>query len=301
MDNKIESSKPLHPLAEVFGFPVTNYTKDAERFRRNKLCPFNNRVPSCTKDKAKNPLGVCSIFDDGKPVITCPVRFRENWIIVEQASEFFFKKGTLWTSIAEVRLDDKNGKSAGNIDIILVAYNEQGKITDFGSLEVQAVYISGNIRTPFEHYMSNSENRQTFKWVGKPNYPKPDYLSSSRKRLIPQVLYKGGIFKTWHKKQAVALQKGFFETLPEMPRANRKDADLAWFLYDIVLDKTENRYRLVNEEIVYTKFEPAMKRIIDPEPGQVEEFIELLQEKLDEKLDGNPPDAPTLTDTVLQQ
>ncbi len=200
MGSRTKSNKSEQPLAEVFGFPTTNSTKEARRFRWNKLCPFNNRVPSCTKDKARNPLGVCSIFSDGYPVITCPVRFRDRWIIVEKASEFFFEEGTAWTSIAEVRLTDINGKSAGNIDIVLVAYNQQGQVVDFGSLEIQAVYISGNIRAPFEYYMKNPEKMRNFNWREKPNYPKPDYLSSSRKRLIPQVLYKGGILKAWRKK-----------------------------------------------------------------------------------------------------
>jgi len=291
---------PVHPLAEVFGFPITNSTSEAKRLRRNKLCPFSNKVPSCTKDKAKNPLGVCGIFSDGKPVITCPIRFRERWIIVEQAAKFFFKEGTSWTSLAEIRLADKSGKSAGNIDIVLVAYDEQGHVTDFGSLEVQAVYISGNIRAPFEYYMRNPQGRQKFDWHGKPNYPKPDYLSSSRKRLVPQVLYKGGILKAWHKKQAVVLQKRFFETLPEIARVERKQADLAWLLYDLKLNRNENRYELVSDETVYTGFEPALKQIESPKPGRIEDFIEILQQKLDERLEGNPPDAPALGDVILQ-
>ena len=299
MGSRTKSNKLEQPLAEVFGFPTTNSTKEARRFRWNKLCPFNNRVPSCTKDKAKNPLGVCSIFSDGYPVITCPVRFRDRWIIVEQASEFFFKEGTAWTSIAEVRLTDINGKSAGNIDIVLVAYNQQGQVVDFGSLEIQAVYISGNIRAPFEYYMKNPEKMQNFNWRGKPNYPKPDYLSSSRKRLIPQVLYKGGILKAWRKKQVVALQNKFFETLPEMPRVKREEADIAWFLYDLKQDRNKGRYQLINKEVIYTKFEAALRKIVNPEPGKVEDFLGILQQKLDEKLDGNPPDAPTLIDTIL--
>ncbi|HIP96509.1 MAG TPA: hypothetical protein EYH32_04755, partial [Anaerolineae bacterium] len=52
-----------HPLAEVFGFPVGNLSAEAERYRNNKLCPYNNKVPSCTKDRAKDPLGVCSVYD----------------------------------------------------------------------------------------------------------------------------------------------------------------------------------------------------------------------------------------------
>lgn len=51
---------PKHPLAEVFGFPPDNLSAEAERYRRNRLCPYNNKVPSCTKDKANDPLGVLS-------------------------------------------------------------------------------------------------------------------------------------------------------------------------------------------------------------------------------------------------
>lgn len=295
-----KSNMARHPLNEVFGFPISNFTKEAKRFRHNKLCPFNNRVPSCTKDKAKNPLGVCSILHDEHPVITCPVRFREKWIIAEHAADFFFEKGTPWTSVAEVNLTDKMGKTAGHIDLVLVAYDDHGHVIDFGTLEVQAVYISGNIRAPFEYYMVNPRKRQNLNWQGKLNYPKPDYLSSSRKRLIPQILYKGGILKAWGKKQAVVLQKSFFQTLPEMPSVDIEKADIAWLLYELKTEPQEDRFTLVQKEIVYTEFEPALDRIIRPEPGNVEDFLEVLQEKLDERLDENPPDAPTLTDIILQ-
>lgn len=290
---------PTNPLAEVFGFPLINSKEEAKRLRRNRLCPFNNRVPSCTKDKAKNPLGVCSILSDGDPVITCPVRFREKWIIVEDAAEFFFKVGTSWTSVSEVRLTEKNGNSAGNIDIVLVAYDQQGQVIDFGSLEVQAVYISGNIRAPFEYFIENYEERKDFDWHTKPNYPKPDYLSSSRKRLVPQVMYKGTIFRAWAKKQVVVLQRSFFETLPKMPTVEREEADLGWFLYDLNYKESEKKYELTRQELIYTKFKPALDRIIKPEPGKVEDFMEVLQQKLDQKLESNPPDAPALGDVIL--
>ena len=146
-----------HPLTEIFGYPFDNFSSEAIRFRKNRLCPFGNKVPNCTKDKARNPLGVCSILHGSEIVITCPIRFRENWIIAEDAAAFFFPKETRWTTLTEVRLDDKNGKSAGNIDVVLVAYDERGHVTDFGALEVQAVYISGNIRNPFEILYAGSK------------------------------------------------------------------------------------------------------------------------------------------------
>lgn len=258
-----------NPLAEIFGFPIENRSAEAERYRKNKLCPFNNKVPSCTKDKANDPLGVCSIFEEGQTLITCPVRFREAWLIAEDASQFFFKPDVSWTSIAEVRLADKDGNTAGNIDLVLVSYDDRGQVLDFGSLEIQAVYISGNIRWPFERYMSSRQRSRNFSWSG-PNYPKADILSSSRKRLAPQMLYKGGILKKWGKKQAVALQTSFFETLPRLKEAPQSKADIAWMLYDLRLDKLSKRFKLTQNRVIYTEFDPTLRQITTAKPGRVQ-------------------------------
>ena len=284
------------PLGEVFGFPIKNESSKAQRYRKQKLCPYNNKVPNCTKDKANNPLGVCSVWHNGISVITCPTRFREDWLIIENAAEFAFGSKATWTSLSEIKLVDKNGQSAGNIDFVLVQYNEKGQLIDFVSLEVQGVYISGNLRNPFEEYIKKQS--EDFEWPTGYNYPKPDYLSSSRKRLIPQMLYKGGIFQSWKKKQTVALQKSFFETLPSLPTTTKSKADIAWFLYDLEFNEEQNQNNLALSEIVYTEFEPAILRVTTPEPGDVSDFINILQNRLDEHLDKNPPDAPSLTDII---
>lgn len=187
-------------------------------------------MPNCTKDKAKNPLGVCSVFHDGAPAITCPIRFREDWLITDDAASFFFPEGSTWSSLTEVRLNDANGKTAGNIDVVLVSYDESGKVLDFGALEIQAVYISGNVRDPFEYYMKDPKGRTKMDWSDQPNYPRPDYLSSSRKRLVPQLLFKGGILHSWKKKSAVALNKSFFDTLPRLAKVPKSKADIEFDL-----------------------------------------------------------------------
>lgn len=292
---------PNHPLMEVFGFPIDNFSDRSRRCRKHKLCPYNNKVPNCTKDKANDPLGVCSIASAHHGVaITCPVRFREDWLIAENAAEFFFPPDANWTSLGEVRLNDRHGESAGNIDIVLVSYDDRGHVTDFGSLEVQAVYVSGNIRRPFEHYMQDPEHHHSMDWSGQRNYPRADYLSSSRKRLVPQLIYKGAILKHWNKKQAVALHTGFFNTLPPLREVDKQEADMVWLVYDLVHDQKQNLYHLNLARTVYTLFKPALDRIVTSEPGPIEEFIGLLQEKLDKKLENgdNPPDAPTLAELL---
>lgn len=288
------------PLAEVFGFPIGNFTIEAIRHRSKRLCPHNNKVPNCTKDKAKDPLGVCSVFDIDKVVTTCPIRFRQDWIIASDAASFFFPSNVAWTSLTEVRLPDQYGHSAGNIDVVLVAYDDNGRVIDFGALEVQAVYISGNIRNAFEFFMLDPEKHHKMEWEGA-YYPRPDYLSSSRKRLAPQLIYKGGILNKWRKKAAVVVDKHFFSSLPELPTTSAEDADIAWLIYDLLLDDTSNRYKLTNIKTVYTAFTSALNTITTSEAGPIDDFIGHLQLKLDEKLEsGFPPEAPTLEDFPIE-
>lgn len=280
----------VQSLAEAFGFPAANLSEEAQRYRRLRLCPFNNKVPNCTKDKAQDPLGVCSVHDSSGLAITCPVRFRQDWLIAEDAAGFFFPTGTRWTSLTEVRLTDATGQSAGNIDVVLVAYDEAGQITDFGALEVQAVYISGNVRRPFEAYM-----RGPAEFLSHPpparDAPRADYLSSSRKRLAPQLIYKGGILHEWGKRSAVALHTAFFNTLPPLPEVPAEEAEMAWFLYDVQEDGAQHRLR--RARTVYTAFDDALLAITRSTAGPMPDFMAKLQGKLDEKLN-SAPIAPTI-------
>ena len=293
---------PKQPLAELFGFPIDNNSSDAERYRKNRLCPFNNKVPNCTKDSVTDPLGVCSLHDGDRLAIICPVRLREEWLIAEQAAAFFFPEGTRWTTLVEVRLNDKHGKSAGNIDVVIVAYNDDGKIIDFGSLEVQAVYISGNLRKAFFNpYMDDPTSYLATDWTkSRKKNPRPDYLSSSRKRLAPQLIYKGGILKAWGRKQAVAVHSAFYARLPELPEVSKEEAEIAWLIYDLVHNEALDRYVLTPTRTVYTQFKPSLDKITLSEPGPIEGFLANLQTKLDAKLEGAtdaqladvPPDVP---------
>lgn len=278
-------NKNLQPLGEVFGFPIYNESDRAKRYRDNKLCPYNNIVSNCTKNSIEFPLGICSLNHKGEQVIVCPIRFREDWTIISDAANFIFEGKAIWTHVGEVRLKDKHGKSAGNIDYVLVSYDDKGRVLDFGSLEVQAVYISGNLTGPFTAYLE--EPNPDFSWTQAFKYPKPDYLSSSRKRLIPQIIAKGSILKQWNKKQVVALQTSFYNTLPALPEFEKTESDFAFFLYDLIPDKKTKVLSLRLQRIVYTKFASALEQIAKFEAGSRIQFTEILQKKLDAKRSGN--------------
>ncbi|HUT74299.1 MAG TPA: NotI family restriction endonuclease [Armatimonadota bacterium] len=258
---------------------------EAIQHRRERVCPF--KAAKCTKDKKDDPLGVCSVFADDKVVITCPMRFRQDWLVAKDAASFFFPASAHLATLTEVRVKDKYGKLAGDIDLVLVSVDDAGRVLDFGALEVQAVYITGNVRNPFAYYMQNPKARQEMNWARQPNYPGPDYLSSSRKRLAPQLLFKGGILHSWGKKTAVALNTGFFETLPALDAVACERADIAWFVYDLEHHAARNVYTLKRRRVVYTKFEESLAKITRSAPGPMADFVRVLQKKLATQLEGN--------------
>lgn len=295
-----DAAEPKNPLAEVFGFPTSNKSERALRFQQNRLCPFNNVVPNCTKVSVVDPVGVCSLFDkDKSPTVVCPVRFKQDYIITVEAAKFFFPPETKWEALPEVRLKDSNGKAAGNVDMVLVSHDDTGTVTDFGALEIQSVYISGNVRRPFREFTSDL-TVTNIDWTGKREYPRPDYLSSSRKRLAPQLIYKGGIFKTWGKKIAVVTDRKFFGTLPTLEEVDPDKADIAWLIYDLIRATKDNLFELTHQRTIYTQFSRALDTITRTETGKVEDFIAVLQKKLTKLRKGEMVADTTLASEALE-
>ena len=288
---------PKNPLAEVFGYPVGNMSQDAINHREGRLCPYHNTSGlNCTKASATEPLGVCSIFDGDRLVVTCPVRLRQDLITLADAAHFFFPNKR-YVALTEARLKDNNGKSAGNIDIVLAVLDEHEKVVDFGAVEVQAVYISGNVRRVFNEYMKDPAANYAMEWPSK-NYPSPDYLSSSRKRLVPQLMFKGGILHAWGKKMAVVVHRGFFEQLPLLQTVDEHDADIAWLIYDLEYEPRANRYILRRSDIKYTRFENALSTIATPTVGNLNEFVEYLEERVRKGRISGAPAPSSLEPTV---
>ncbi|GEM_PF-71735 len=272
-----------HPLAEIFGFTATDFSQKAQRYRSHRQCPFNNKVPNCTNDQTKNPLGVCSILHGNKAVITCPVRFREDWLITDDAAAFFFEEGVRWSSLTAVQLTDAYGKSAGELDVVLVAYDEAGKIVDFGVIEIQAAYIAGDPRDPFEYYMKDPKTHAMMDWTAQSNYPEPDYVTSARENLVPQLIFKGSILNSWHKKMAVAISRSYFEALPNLVPVKQDEAEIAWLVYDLesVIEGDKESYQLKKSEVVYTKFQGTLSALTASYPDNVDHFMKLLPEIAD--------------------
>lgn len=250
--------------------------------------PFQQQFGPCTKDSQKNPLGVCSVKSGDVAAITCPVRFSEAGVMIDAAANWSAAVLGLTPAdlvpIAEVRLvpaaaeheleQAQEGNnlavpevvetSAGNIDYVLANIDapqagstriEDYAVNAYAALEVQAVYISGNVRNLFTEYMGGDA------WDGE-NPPRPDWLSSSRKRLVPQLAWKGSVLHAWGRPIAVSVQAAFWDTMPYLQRVttDRQDGDafreMAWVIVD--LKRRGSLYRLEHVKTAFSTFDEAL-------------------------------------------
>lgn len=181
---------------------------------------------------------------------------------------------------------DAEGGKVGNIDIVIVLYDHGGKVINFGGLEVQGVYISGNVRRAFASYVADPRIRAQMDWSNEKNYPRPDFLSS-RKRLGPQIASKGGILHGWGKRQAIVIDRAFFDELPALPEVAESEAEVVWLIYDLVRDEASNLNHLALVRQLFTAF-AATSAIVNSSPvaPPLETFMRQLQTRLDDELNG---------------
>lgn len=220
-----------HGIAEWFGEVFkTMYPARRRALARAALgqdappqCPFQRGRPACSKKG-----GVCSIqTKDGPPVITCPNRFEENdliptWLgqIVEFPTVYLAREVPFMRSPATSR-------HAGRIDMVIAMDNDA---TAWFGLELQAVYFSGKgMQSDFEMLLSDDSDEAP----GPTEFRRPDWRSSSAKRLMPQLQIKVPPLRRWGTKLAVAVDWPFFDAiggLSASPSQDLDDGDIVWLV-----------------------------------------------------------------------
>lgn len=265
-------------FAEIFGFGVDNITQDAWESRNRKYCPF--RDSPCTKSSKENPLGICSISDGQEAASLCPVRFVERDQLFKDAARLSFGKNVEFGIFPEVRIlrinaEDNKQKKIGKVDYLLGKI-ENGKVTDFAAVEVQAVYFSGSeAQTPFKYYMEN--HRLDISASDR----RPDFRSSAQKRLMPQLQIKVPVFRRWGKRFFVAVDTHFFKSLPIFQQTTSANSEVTWLIYPIA--KTGDNYKLGDVEIAYSEWDEVRNALREGTPPEPIEILTELQGKLDNK------------------
>ncbi len=104
-----------------------------------------------------------------------PLPNEKDWLITDDAASFFFDEGAVWSSLTEVRLNDANGKSARNIDMM----TQQSLFPDLADVIAPPKPInvaSVPHRSPFRYPGGKTWFVPTFRhWLAN-CYPKPDVL-----------------------------------------------------------------------------------------------------------------------------
>lgn len=278
-------------FAEVFGLPTTNTLSQSISQRNAGLCPYLNgpcqKSTYIDREGIRRPMGVCSMFHNGDQVaITCPHRLKEQGVMIEAAASFCFPDASISDVIAipEMPLKTSQGRKVGNLDYVLALKGKDDKVVDFAGLEIQTVYFSGNsIKEMFQKYLEHQKEgvAASPKQTGN---QRPDYRSSHKKRLLPQMIEKGPIFSAWKKKFCVAIHNNFYDHLCRSVNfevVEKEKADFAWVVLDY--SKTEgDQMPLELSKMVYCSFDSVLKAfLLSPDDiPSIASFVSAIEEKL---------------------
>ena len=247
-------------ISEWYGTPLSVLTPAERQARANVAlgntprlpCPFQANHPPCRKAG-----GVCSLQSyaegpdgragepEGAPVTVCPARFEQNHLVIRWLADIvgFQPAETLVAREIPFMHSMFTDKPAGKIDLVIGRNPEGGELRWYG-LEIQAVYFSGSgMTSQFEELQADQ--------APTPPYPdknrRPDWRSSSAKRLMPQLEIKVPTARRWQSKMAVAVDQTFFEAIggPSVnPTEDINEGDIIWLIPELVRDDDTGHFRL---------------------------------------------------------
>lgn len=283
-------------IAEWYGRPLLNLSRE-ERLRSAEIalrkgrggppCPFQKSRPPCRK-----PGGVCSIRryeqgDDGRigqttgdPTIVCPARFEEDQLLVAWLAEIvgFVTENAMVAREVPFMQGTSTGRAAGKIDLV-VAQTSKGDIRWYG-LEIQAVYFSGvAMQSEFTNLRDHDQPQPPFPDAIR----RPDWRSSSAKRLMPQLQIKVPTLRRWGSKIAVAVDRPFFESIggpSPTPNHDINDGDVIW-LVPVLAHSADGQYRLSRGHWEVLTLEDTCEKLLAATTVQRDIFERELRKKLE--------------------
>ena len=281
-------------IGEWYGQPLLSLSPSQRRHlalvalgEKNEIpkCPFQQNQPSCNKRG-----GVCSLRrytqrEDGRlaepvggHVITCPARFDDDRLLVLWLAEIvgFAPADALVAREVPFMQGTSTNKPAGKIDLVVAKTSNSG--INWHGLEIQAVYFSGKgMQSEFESLLNDAHVTPPFPTAIR----RPDWRSSSAKRLMPQLQIKAPTLRRWGSKVAVAVDRPFFESIGG-PSTNASkdlnDGDIIWLVPEIVTDGGQQRLSRWHWEVL--TLEASTEKLLAASTIRREEFERTLWSKL---------------------
>lgn len=180
--------------AEIFGYPVSNRSAEAEDIRRRHWCPFTDRLCSKQSRLLEYPFGVCSVQYHGEVCAICPRRFEERGslrntpIVLEQVARHYFGDVNNIVAFSEVGLPH-----IGTIDYVLVLHPPmQPEVIDFVTVEFQTDSTTGTgaIVQGLRDFVDGQDVQAQVYRFGMNTY-------DTIKRSVTQLLNKGIVYEAW--------------------------------------------------------------------------------------------------------
>ena len=166
----------------------------------------------------------------GEPVIMCPRRFEAEGLVYEwlaHAADFPLHETKVASEVPFMRSTETD-KPAGKIDMIVA--HQQGDVLRWHGLEIQAVYFSGlGMESEFKALRDDLQEPPPFPSANR----RPDWRSSSAKRLMPQLQIKAPTVRRWGAKLAVAVDRPFFDAIggpSPQPSHDLNEGDIIWLV-----------------------------------------------------------------------
>ena len=168
-------------------------------------------------------------------------------------------------------------KPAGKIDLV-VAKTEINRLEWYG-LEIQAVYFSGPGMSSQFDILANDNNPI-------PPYPdslrRPDWRSSSAKRLMPQLQVKAPTVRRWNSKIAVAVDRPFFDSIggpSANPSQDINDGDIIWLVPEMSR-RDDNSFHLTRGHWEVLTLENSTDKLLAARTISRDSFENALRDKL---------------------
>ena len=218
---------------------------------------------------------------EGDPVIMCPSRFEQGQLLVRWLADIvgFAADEVLLAHEVPFMLNPNTGRPAGMIDLVVAREPDGG--LEWHGMEIQAVYFSGaGMRSEIEAQAGtrNDERPAPF-----PNAPRrPDWRSSSAKRLLPQLDVKVPLLVRWGRKTAVVVDRPFFDSIggpSDEPDHDLNAGDLIWMVPELEVDD-QGAYRLERGHWEVLTLEESRRKLLSAQPITRAEFETTLRGKL---------------------
>lgn len=275
------------PIAEAFGYPPDATTEQAQDARARCWCPFMDRP--CTKLLSAAGTGICAIryraegFDETTWAV-CQHRLKGP-PFQDALDRHFGVRAKEASLVTELRLNEPRM----SLDGVGALESKVSDEVDLVGIEAQTIDTRGGSLKPL--WSAYIKGRPA-KW--KDAYPGGAKFGVNTtnvwKRLLPQVMNKGRLYRGWESRLYVVLQDPVFQfisrrmPLERLPRQAASKAEIIWLLWDYeegpVTDPATGMLLSGVGDAVYTTIDQVEAAFVKIAFTPRTEFVRRLRRKL---------------------